>query len=436
MNVAILSRGLAKGIELVSKIGMPLLIVFAALLAVRGLCISKPASVEGAKSESSVIASSGTEKESEPSATSGSESASAGNSFFSDAKAVESPLVGLNFVWAPDMSKLSNPSVWLAAAGQIFFTLSIGMGSIHCYASYLREKDDVTLTGATAAWTNEFCEVVLGGTILIPIAVAYLGLDAVKASTSGGSGFGLGFMVFPELFQNWGALAPVAGFLWFGLLFFAAITSSLAMGQPVMAFLQTEFMMSRARSAMVFGLMLIPLALPVAMLNQGSFFDEFDYWAGTFGLVVFAFLEAILFAWVFGMNRGWNEMSKGAEMKVPEFFRIIIQYVTPAFLFLILIGYIFQPKAGWDTHLFGAADGAKPAWEWSPDGMIGKLLFLDLPIPEDDVEKAKFVRDLRFWRLVDRLALVGSFAFFAILVGVAWKKRRATGTDTYPEIES
>jgi hypothetical protein len=203
-----------------------------------------------------------------------------------------------------------------------------------------------------------------------------------------------------------------------------------------MAFLQTEFMMSRARSAMVFGLMLLPLALPVAMLNQGSFFDEFDYWAGTFGLVVFAFLEAILFAWVFGLQRGWTEMSKGAELNVPAFFRIIIQYVTPAFLFLILIGYIFQPKAGWDTHLFGAADGAKPAWEWSPDGMIGKLLFLDLPIPQDDVEKAKFVRDLRFWRLVDRLALVGSFAFFAILVSIAWKKRRATGTDTYPETES
>jgi NSS family neurotransmitter:Na+ symporter len=182
INVFILSRGLARGIELVSKIGMPLLIAFAALLAIRGLLIVPPG--EGP------------------------------HTAFTDPKAVASPFVGLNFVWEPKFDSLRNPAVWLAAAGQIFFTLSIGMGSIHCYASYLREHEDIALTGATAAWTNEFCEIVLGGTILIPIAVAYLGLDEVKSMTAGGSGFGLGFLVFPQLFQNWGWLAPAAGFLW------------------------------------------------------------------------------------------------------------------------------------------------------------------------------------------------------------------------------
>ena len=396
-NVYILSRGLAKGIELVSKIGMPLLIVFGAALAIRGLCISPE----------------------------------------TDTAAVASPAVGLNFVWEPKFEKLSDPSVWLAAAGQIFFTLSIGMGSIHCYASYLREKDDVTLTGTTAAFTNELCEVVLGGTILIPIAVAYLGLATVQEKTAGGSGFVLGFLVFPELFQNWGSFAPLAGFLWFGLLFFAAITSSLAMGQPIMAFLQTEFGMTRQKSAGVFGLMLIPLAVPVAVFNQKTFFDEFDYWAGTFGLVMFALLESILFAWVFGMDRGWREMSKGAELKVPRLFYFVIKYITPVFLLLILVGYVFQPKAGWETHLFGdaAKGGSRPAWEWSPDGMIGKLMMLDMPIPDPKVdEKAfKFVNDVRFWRQIDRLALVGTFVFFSVLVSIAWKKRRAAGTDQYPK---
>ena len=430
LNVFILSRGLAAGIEIVSKIGMPLLIVFAAILAVRGLLIVPPAEA------SSAIG-------------------------FVDAKAVESPFVGLNFLWQPRFDKLSNPAVWLAAAGQIFFTLSIGMGSIHCYASYVREQDDIALTGATAAWTNEFCEVILGGTILLPIAVAYLGLDEVKNLTSGGSGFGIGFMTFPTLFQNWGPIAPVAGFLWFGLLFFAAITSSLAMGQPVMAFLQTEFGFSREKSALAFGAMLFPLAAPVAFLHSNSFFDEFDYWAGTFALVIFATIETILFAWVFGMDRAWQEISKGAEMKVPGFFYPVIKYVTPTFLLAILLGYTFQPEGkvevkdpktgavsieekGWEPYLVGWARGERPpAWAWSSGGMIGKLIHRDLTNQKLDIEKQlkntelspdertklqarlAFVPKLQTLRTIDRLTMIGAFLFFCVLVGIAWSRRAA-----------
>lgn len=415
LNVFILSRGLAKGIELVSKIGMPLLIVFALFLAIRGLFI-----VPGTEAE-------------------------AAQSIFVDAHAKASPFQGLNFMWSPRYDSLANPAVWLAAAGQIFFTLSIGMGSIHCYASYLRESDDVTLTGATAAWTNEFCEVILGGTILLPIAVAYLGLDVVQERTAGGSGFGLGFMVFPTLFQNWGWLAPAAGFLWFGLLFFAAITSSLAMGQPVMAFFQTEFNFSREKSALAFGGLLLPLGLFVACLTSKSFFEEFDYWGGTFALVVFAVIESILFAWVFGMDRGWEEMMKGAELKVPRAFYYVMKYVTPTFLLVILLAYTFQPKVGWDGYVQAMAQGKPlPSWEWSGDGMIGKLLLRDVTDAEQ-AEIAKIQADnnpgsaeqstkvttyysnLRLWRNIDRLVMVGMFAFFAVLVSIAWKRRAAEG---------
>ena len=397
LNVMILSRGLAKGIELVSKIGMPLLIVFAMFLAVRGLLIVPESQVQDSAYG------------------------------IKDAKAIESPITGLNFVWEPRFDSLANPAVWLAAAGQIFFTLSIGMGSIHCYASYLRERDDVALTGSSAAWTNEFCEVILGGSILLPIAVAYLGLAQVQDMTKGGSGFGLGFMVFPTLFQNWGNLAQAAGFLWFGLLFFAAITSSLAMGQPIMAFLQTEFRFSRAGSAWAFGAMLLPLAVPVACITQKSFFDEFDYWAGTFALVVFAVIETILFAWVFGMDRGWTELNKGAELKVPRVFYYIIKYVTPVFLLVILAAYAFQPTAGWDGYINAIVRGdPPPAWEWSGDGMIGKLLNKDIVVnPDAPAEERDFLATLRILRGVDRFVMVAAFIFFSVLVAIAWKRRSA-----------
>jgi SNF family Na+-dependent transporter len=406
INIWVLSRGLAKGIELVCKVGMPLLIIFGMVLAARGLLI------EPGKGPNAV------------------------DSPWADPQAIESPLTGLNFVWEPKFDRLSDPSVWLAAAGQIFFTLGIGMGMVHCYASYVRDTDDITLTGSTAAWTNEFCEVVLGGTILIPIAVAYLGLDEVART----AGFGMCFTTMPTLFQNWGPVfGPLSGFMWFGLLFFAAITSSLAMGQPIMAFLQTEFGLTRHRSALALAAMLVPLAAPVAFLSEKTFFDEFDFWAGTLALVVFALIETVLFAWVFGMDRGWREMHQGAELRVPRVFYYVIKYVTPVFLILILTGYVFQPKIGWgDVAGRVAAGEPLPAWEWSGDSMIGRLLHIDLdqslandkaarPQQQDWSKETAFIDAVRFWRTVDRLVLVVTFVGFALLVSSAWKKRKAEG---------
>ncbi|QDU26284.1 Sodium:neurotransmitter symporter family protein [Anatilimnocola aggregata] len=443
INIFILSRGLAAGIELVSKIGMPLLIVFAIIIAIRGLLIVP--GVEPITDQARAAAGFG----------------------IIDPQAVASPFEGLRFLWEPKFDSLANPAVWLAAAGQIFFTLSIGMGSIHCYASYLREQDDIALTGSTAAWTNEFCEVILGGSILLPIAVAYLGLSQVQEMTAGGSGFGIGFMTFPTLFQKWGVLAPVAGFLWFGLLFFAAITSSLAMGQPIMSFFQTEFGLSRSKSALAFGAMLLPFAAPVAFLAQGSFFDEFDYWAGTFALVVLATAEAVLFAWIFGMDRAWAEIGKGAEMRVPRPFYYIIKYVTPTFLILILVAYTFQPagrmevtdgvtlqkklvEKGWTPYITGwFGKEPIPKWEWSPSGMIGKLLYRDLALQKQDLQlqlmavgitpeqhqatrdKIDFLPKLQMLRQLDRGAMIFAFLFFCGLVWYAWRKR-AAATDTLP----
>lgn len=383
INISILMMGLAKGIELVCKIGMPLLIIFAIVLAIRGLMITPGPN---------------------------------------DPHAVTSAWEGLNFVWNPNFNALSDPTVWLAAAGQIFFTLSIGMGSIQCYSAYLRKDDDVTLNAAAGAWTNEFCEVVLGGTILIPISVAYLGMAAVVSITQGGSGFELGFFVFPKLFSNWGPIfGPLAGFLWYGLLFFAAITSSLAMGQPIMAFLQDEFGYSRKSSALAFLAMLLPFALPVAMLHSNSFFDEFDYWAGTFSLVVMAVAEAILWAYVFGAERGWNEMMRGAELQIPRIFFWIIKYVTPTFLLVILLASTF--KGTWT---------ADKGWDFAPDSMIGKLIQEDLaPSPktleQDREREAQFLKDLKVARTADRLSMVAAFVGFSGLVWYAWQKRRRAG---------
>lgn len=97
------------------------------------------------------------------------------------------------------------------------------MGSIQCYASYLKKKDDVALNAMSAGWMNEFVEIVLGSAVIIPIAIGYLGIDKVVELTGIG-GLGLGFRTMPFLFEQWGpVLSAVAGTAFFGLLFLLAL---------------------------------------------------------------------------------------------------------------------------------------------------------------------------------------------------------------------
>ncbi|MBK8846241.1 MAG: sodium-dependent transporter [Bacteroidetes bacterium] len=295
LNTYILSRGLSGGVEKVAKIGMPLLIVFGIFLAIKGVTLT--AGENGA---------------------------------------INDGIVGLNFLWTPNFETIWSPKVWLAAAGQIFFTLSVGMGSIQCYASYVRSKDDIALNAMSAGWMNEFVEVVLGSCILIPISIGYLGVDKIIEMTKSG-GLGLGFQTMPYLFQQWGStMAMVAGVMWFGLLFFAGITSSLAMGTPCMGFMQDEYGWSREKSAWTFGAVVLLLGLPTVLYFGLGVFDEYDYWAGTVSLVIFALFEVILFGWVFGIDKGWKEITTGADIKVPIVMKSIIKYVTP-----LLLGFVF-----------------------------------------------------------------------------------------------
>jgi hypothetical protein len=239
----------------------------------------------------------------------------------------------------------------------------------------------------------------------------------------------------------------VAGFLWYGLLFFAAITSSLAMGQPIMAILQSEFKVSRPRSALLFAVILLPLAVPVAIFHGDTFFTEFDDFGGTLALVVFAMLEVILFVGVFGMKRGQEEIEKGAEMKIPAAYYFVIKYITPVFLLLILIGFFFKPEGkvevrneetgaaemkdlGWQPYL-GALFGGPtpPAWRWANDSFIGRVTHQDvdsqIEAAGDNEKKVSYLKQVKTVRNIDRLMMVGLFVGLAVMVYIAWKRNHS-----------
>jgi NSS family neurotransmitter:Na+ symporter len=245
------------------------------------------------------------------------------------------------------LEQLMRPQLWLAAAGQIFFSLSVGFGIILTYASYLAPKDDVVLSGLSATSANEFCEVGLGGLITLPASVAFLGVGTVAGMTGT---FALGFQVLPLVFSQM-PLGHVFGFLFFFLLFLAAVTSSLSMLQPGIAFLEESLSITRRASVALLGFVTaVGTGLVVYFSADLKALDTMDFWAGTFLIFVLATLQILVFGWVLGTRRGLEEAARGSAMKIPAFFAPIMKFLCPAFLLSIFAMWLLVDVFGirWD----------------------------------------------------------------------------------------
>jgi len=286
-------KGVNKGLERLAKFAMPAIYIFALALLIRALTLGSPVNPDW------------------------------------------TPIKGLGFLWSPRWNELSW-SATLAAAGQIFFTLSLGMGIIQNYASYLKDEDDIVTSATATASLNEFAEVILAGTIVIPITFTFLGTEGLK------SGVGLSFIALPNVFRTM-AGGPLFGTLWFLLLFFAGITSSIAMFNYLTAFLEEEFGVERKKGSTFVFMMYVLGGLPIALepvLTKTAdlmYLTELDNWVGTYFLVLLGLIEVIVAIWLF-KSKGLEEINKGSYWKIPKwFYKIVMSFITPAFIIILLV---------------------------------------------------------------------------------------------------
>ncbi len=301
LNFFLIYRGISRGIERFCLWAMPLLVLIALVIAVRVLTLGTP---DPSRPELNV-------------------------------------LNGLGHMWNPStperslLEALLQPRMWLEAAGQIFFTLSVGFGVIITYASYLKRDDDIALSSTTAAAGNEFCEVSLGGMITIPAAFIFVGSAALTEGT-----FGLGFNILPLVFEQMPA-GQIFGFLFFFLLFLAAVTSSLSMLQPAIAFLEEGLGLDRRGSVAILGFItLIGTGVVVYFSGKAFALEVFDFWVGTFCMYVLALIQTLMFGWCLGTKKGCEELRRGAEMRIPGWFPFVIRYISPAYLLVIFVAWL------------------------------------------------------------------------------------------------
>jgi SNF family Na+-dependent transporter len=306
-NMGLLSFGVRKGIERVNKITMPILLIMGIILVVRVLTITDIGK-------------------------------------------------GLAFVWNPNLSEIFNPTVWLAASGQVFFTMSLGMGIVFCYASYLKPKEDLVLSSLTASATNGFAEIILGGTIVIPMAVLIAGNNIEECAKLGT--FGLGFQTMPFVFGQ----LPFGRFfqtLWFAMLFIAGVTSAISIIQPLISFCEDDLKFSRKGSITATSTVTFLGGLVGIFGLAAGAVDELDFWGGSFLLVVLGTIQAFIFSFVLGRRKSdvigedgkpeceaFALMNDGAALKLPRFFRPIIMYVCPIYLAIVLVAWIIHDGMG------------------------------------------------------------------------------------------
>jgi hypothetical protein len=161
-------------------------------------------------------------------------------------------------------------------------------------------------------------------------------------------------------------------------------------------------------------------------------FNEYDYWAGTVSLVVFALAESILFAWIFGMDKGWDEIHSGADMRVPTIYRFIIKYITPVFLLFVFVGSVFSPVNGdWSGAVSSLLSGN--GWVLDNGSLVKQVMNTGIKeqiMGATDLSQKSALETQLFYINAARILLITIFLGICSLVYIAYKQQKLDGRAT------
>lgn len=298
----IIFSGVRNGVERVSKISMPILIVLALVIAVYSM--TRPGAMEGVK-----------------------------------------------YLVIPNFENFSWMTV-VSAMGQMFYSLSIAMGILITYGSYM--KDDVSIEGATErVELFDTSIAILAGLMIIPAVFAFSGGDpnALQAGPS------LMFITIPKVFANMG-ITTLVGILFFALVLLAALTSAVSLAESVAATFEDELGWSRKRATLCITAIMVGLGT-LSSLGYGplanitifgmAFLDFFDFLSNSVMMPIAALASCIYIVRAVKIERIVEEVERdGAPFKRKKMFCFMIKYVCPIFVVIILISSIAN-VLGWIT---------------------------------------------------------------------------------------
>lgn len=236
--------------------------------------------------------------------------------------------IGYMQIFTPDWSALGDLNVWLAAFGQIVFSLSLGMAIAMTYASYLPEGSKLVDNALVVAFSNSGFEVFnsIGIFSILGFMAVTSGIPFNELVTEG---TGLAFVVFPQVFNTMGSAGNIIAPLFFLCILFAGITSVIALLEGVCYSISEKFLIERKKTATVVCIIGFLISV-IFTTNAGStILGIFDAFLNNFALVFAVFLECIIFGWIYKFDDLIAILNDNSSIQVGKTWKIVIKYILP-----------------------------------------------------------------------------------------------------------
>lgn len=249
---------------------------------------------------------------------------------------------GYAFYLAPDLSVLADPAVWGAAAGQTYFSMSIGMGALLTYASYLRSSDKLA-TEAAVISVSDFAVAFMAGLVIFPIVFS-LGMGDTIAAFGADEAEGVLFIALPAAFEQLGGTGYFVGVVFFLALILAALTSTISLMEVIVSTLIDSLSVSRRRATIGVGVCagLIGV-LPGMSLPALSMMNRF---AGEFFLGFGAFAITLLVGWFMDDPRRELRAALGDRALMVNGWYFVMRWIAPLITGFVVVNMLQQYFAG------------------------------------------------------------------------------------------
>ncbi|SHI89895.1 neurotransmitter:Na+ symporter, NSS family [Geosporobacter subterraneus DSM 17957] len=263
-------------------------------------------------------------------------------------------VVGLNKLFTPDWSKVMDPKVWIAAYGQIFFSLSLAMGVMITYSSYLPEKTDIVNSAFMTAFANSGFEFLA--------AIGVFGILGFMATSQGvpveevvTASIGLAFVAFPKVFGLMGPLGVVFGVLFFACLVFAGLTSSVSMVEAFASAVMDKTGADRKKIVTYTAIGGYAVGVLFATGAGLYFLDIIDHFINAYGTVVIGLSEAVIVGWLYGAHKIREHVNPISIYPVGSWWDVMVKFITPAVLVYMLISnLVTEFKAPYEGYPMSA----------------------------------------------------------------------------------
>ncbi|MCX7703730.1 MAG: sodium-dependent transporter [Planctomycetota bacterium] len=259
---------------------------------------------------------------------------------------LEGASTGINYYLAPQWEKLFDPSAWLAAYGQIFFSLSLGFGIMIAYASYMSKTSDTTNNAFITAFANSGTEYLAGFSVFSILGYFAVSINADVASVVKG-GPGLAFVVYPAALAKLGDIAgwmaPFFSICFFITLITLGIDSAFSIVEAFAAGLEDKFGWGKTKTSAILCVLGLLGSLWFSTTAGLYWLDITDHWiSDCFGLAIIGLLECILIGWLWKASKFRQEINSFSDIRIGRWWDICIKFITPAVLIWLLITNIWE----------------------------------------------------------------------------------------------